>query len=106
MIRGKFPEGADRELVQRVASDMAAAPADVAVASLVSSFTHAAEIPADLEELQLPVIAINPEEPPTDTDSMASYGVEVLLVPGVGHFLMMEAPEVFNRVLREAISKL
>jgi pimeloyl-ACP methyl ester carboxylesterase len=37
---------------------------------------------------------------------MKRFGVEVLLMPSVGHFLMMENPEGFNPLLRTAIDKI
>jgi pimeloyl-ACP methyl ester carboxylesterase len=42
---------------------------------------------------------------PTDIESMARLGVDVVLMPGVGHFLMMEDPERFNRLLSEVIDE-
>jgi pimeloyl-ACP methyl ester carboxylesterase len=72
---------------------------------LESSISFDREVPPALQELKLPVIAINPDAPPTDTASMQRYGVEVVLMPGVGHFLMMEDPERFNPLLRAAIDK-
>jgi pimeloyl-ACP methyl ester carboxylesterase len=36
---------------------------------------------------------------------MERYGVEVVLMSRVGHFLMMEDPERFNTLLRKAIDK-
>ena len=37
---------------------------------------------------------------------MRRYGVEVVIMPGVGHFLMMEDPERFNRLLETEIDTL
>jgi len=63
------------------------------------------EVPRALQELNLPVVAINPVYRPTDIASMERYGVEVVFMSGVGHFLMMEDPERFNRLLRTVIDK-
>ena len=63
-------------------------------------------MPSALAELTLPVIAINPETPPTDVTSMARHGVEVMVMSDVGHFPMLEAPDRFNRILRTAIEKI
>jgi len=32
--------------------------------------------------------------------------VELAVMPGVGHFVMMEAPDEFNRLLARAVSEL
>ena len=36
---------------------------------------------------------------------MERYGVKVVIMSGVGHFLMMEDPERFNALLKKAIDK-
>jgi pimeloyl-ACP methyl ester carboxylesterase len=104
-VRGMFPPSADRSLVDRVAADMSAAPPAVAIGALESAIGFDREIPRALEQLNLPVVAINPDYQPTDTASLKRYGVEVVLMPGVGHFLMMEDAERFNRLLRTAMDK-
>jgi pimeloyl-ACP methyl ester carboxylesterase len=105
-VRGMFPPTADKKLVDRVATDMASAPQQVALQSMESSFSNDRLMPGLLEELKLPVIAINPESSRTDRASMERYGVEVVEMPGVGHFLMMEAPDRFNPILRETLGRL
>ncbi len=105
-VRGMFPPGADESLVERVAADMAAAPAAIALAAFESAVTFDREVTRALQELSLPVVAINPGDRPTDIESMARFGVDVVLMPGVGHFLMMEDSARFNPLLREVIEKL
>jgi pimeloyl-ACP methyl ester carboxylesterase len=102
-VRGMFPPTAARALVERVAEDMSSAHPAVALGAMESAITFDGEIPRALQELKLPVVAINPESPPTDLASMKRYGVEVVSMSGVGHFLMMEDPERFNRLLRTTI---
>jgi pimeloyl-ACP methyl ester carboxylesterase len=50
-----------------------------------------------------PVVAINPGYRPTDFDALERHGVKASVMAGVGHFLMMEDPETFNRLLGETI---
>ena len=102
-VRGMFPANADPSLVERVVSDMSAAPPDVAVAAAESAWSYRPE-PA-LKELGLPLVAINPDHPPTDVESMNRYGVEVVFASGVGHFPMMEHPEGFNQLLARVIQQ-
>lgn len=102
-----FHPEADSTLVERVATDMSQAPPEVAIPSIESSFANGSVVPRVLEEgLDLPVVAINPDDGTTDIASMERYGVEVVLMPDVGHFLMMEAPERFNQILIEVIEGL
>jgi len=63
-------------------------------------------MPHTLEEIKLPVIALNSDNSPTDVESMEHYGIQVIIMQGVGHFMMMEDPNRFNRLLKKAIDKL
>ena len=53
----------------------------------------------------VPVRAINSDNQPTNLEGnrrwFADYDVEVL--PGLGHYPMLEAPEAFNAALRSAL---
>jgi pimeloyl-ACP methyl ester carboxylesterase len=57
-----------------------------------------------LERLTAPVVAINPASRSTDTEALGRHGVQVVPMPGVGHFLMLEDPGIFNRLLGETIA--
>ena len=105
-VRSLFRADADPALVDRVARDMASAPPKVGVTSIESSFKYAREIPAALAELKLPVIAINADNGPTDVASLASHGVKAIVMPGVGHFLMLENPKRFDELLASTIEEL
>jgi pimeloyl-ACP methyl ester carboxylesterase len=105
-VRGMFAPASDRALVERIAMDMSSAPPEVAIPALVSTISNGRQIPGALQELKLPVIAINPDKPPTDVESLQRQGVKVMVMPGVGHFVMMEDPERFNGLLRTAIDEL
>lgn len=98
-VRGMFGEAADATLVDRVARDMAASPPEIALGALRSSLRHAREVPGLLAELALPVTAINPDNAPTDVASLAAHGVRLVVMENVGHFVMMEDAERFNRLL-------
>jgi pimeloyl-ACP methyl ester carboxylesterase len=105
-VRGKFPAGADPALLEWVSADMAAAPREVALAEVRSALAYNDQVPAALQELRLPLVAINPEAPPTNLDEMTRSGIEVLFVSGAGHFLMLEKPGPFNQRLAEALTKI
>ena len=105
-VRSMFVTTSDPALVERVAFAMSSAPPSIALPSLDSAFSYSREMPQTLERLHLPVIAINPDNAPTDVASLDHYGVQVIFMPGVGHFLMMEDPKRFNGLLSTAISRL
>jgi len=106
LVRGMFLPTSDRVLMERVAADMSSAPPAVALGALESALSYSREMPHTLEELRLPVVAINPDNGPTDVASMQRYGVEVIMMPGVDHFLFMEDPARFNGLLATAIDRL
>lgn len=105
-VRSMFVPGSDEPLVERVVADMSAAPPEVALAAGESALNYAREVTVALEELKLPVVAINADDPPTDMESMERFGVDVILMAGVGHFLMMEDPQRFNTLLRDVVGEL
>lgn len=99
------PDG-DSALVERVARDMSQAPPEIAIPSVESSLSNDRVVPVVLEEeLDLAVVAINPDDGSTDIESMERYGVEVVLMPDVGHFLQMEDPKRFNATLIDVIEE-
>jgi pimeloyl-ACP methyl ester carboxylesterase len=104
-VRSMFPADADAALVERVALDMSAAPPPIALAAMEAALNFDREIPDALQQLKVPVVAINAEHPATDMPSMRRHGVDVILVPKVGHFLMLEDPKRFDDALRKAIGK-
>jgi pimeloyl-ACP methyl ester carboxylesterase len=106
MVRRLFTPDADAELVAWVASEMSAAPPEIAINALQSAVSNDRGVLAGLRQLSAPVVAINPDARPTDTQALRSHGVKTVLVSGVGHFLMMEDPDRFNRLLGEVIEEL
>ncbi len=103
-VRGMFGANADPKIVDRIAKDMAAAPPSVGLSALEGSFTYARFVPATLAELKLPAVAINSDNGPTDLDSLSKHGVKVRVIPRTGHFMQVEDPARFNRVLSEVVS--
>ncbi len=59
-----------------------------------------------LQALRVPVVAINSAQEPTNVEAMRKYvpSFEARIIPDVGHVLMWEAPEEFNRLLEESIA--
>jgi pimeloyl-ACP methyl ester carboxylesterase len=105
-VRRMFPAGADPALVDWVSADMSAARTDIALDALEHAVGNDRAVLAGLEELSAPVVAINPDYRPTDVEALRRYGVQTVLMSGVGHFLMMEDPETFNRLLAEVVDGL
>lgn len=102
-IQGTFSSASDSSLLERVAAHISSAPESIALAALEATWNHGRSVPGLLAELDLAVVAINAEIPSTDILSMREHGVEVLLMPGVGHFPMLERPSDFNACLARAV---
>jgi pimeloyl-ACP methyl ester carboxylesterase len=82
---------------------MSGAPPEIAVGVMEHAVANDDAILAALPELKAPIVAINPDYRRTDVEALERHGVKAVLMPGVGHFLMLEDPDTFNRLLGEAI---
>ncbi len=102
--RSLFPATADSALVDRVAADMVAARRDATLGSIGYALNREPPLLTALKELTAPCVAINPDIGPTDVESMRRFGVEPVVIDGVGHFVMLEAPVRFNEVLATTIA--
>jgi pimeloyl-ACP methyl ester carboxylesterase len=105
-VRGMFLPTSDPALVEWVARDMASAPPEVGIDELVHAVSNHGAVLKHLQRLSMPKVAINPDYRPTDVESLARYGFETVLMSQVGHFMMLEDPEQFNRLLEETIARL
>ena len=105
-VHEMFRPNADPEIVKQVTADMASAPSEVGISALQSLLNYLGVMPQTLKKLNLPVVVINTDVQPTDTKSMEQYGVQVMVMEGAGHFMMMENPNHFNPMLMEAIQRL
>jgi len=105
-VRRMFAPTSDPLLIDHVCQSMSSAPEGIAVPALEATWDHGPSVPGILAELRLPVVTINAASPPTDTSSMRRNGVEVLLMPGAGHFPMLERPREFNLCLSQAIQRI
>ena len=104
--RSMFRAGAEPALVERVTNDLCDAPPEIAIAVLRASFDY--EPGPALAAVKVPVRCINADMWPTNVEGNRKYhpDFDAEIMEGVGHFLMMEAPEEFNRRLSEILSNL
>ena len=103
-----FLEETDARLREWVIDDMTAAPPAVAVdamRSLISDYITG-DFSRVLEAVEAPVVAINADFWPTDTEALRelSPGFEAIIVEGKDHFLHMAAPATFNAELEQVIT--
>ncbi len=102
-VRRMFVPSSPSDLVEWVVADMSAAPPEIALDAMEHAIGNDGAVLARLSELTAPVVAINPDYRPTDIEALRRVGVETALMSGVGHFLMMEDPATFNRLLAETV---
>jgi pimeloyl-ACP methyl ester carboxylesterase len=101
-----FTKDADPRFVRKVADDMARAAPQVAVPSLEAVYRYDF---AALPDIHVPIIAINSDlHMPTDEARIRKSAptFRSIVVPGTGHFLMLESPARFNPVLLQALASL
>ena len=102
-----FAKDADPLFVRKVADDMARASPQVAIPSLEALYRY--DFATVLPQIHVPIIAINSDlDMPTDEARIRKSAptFRSIVLPGTGHFLMMQAPQRFNPVLLHEIAVL
>jgi pimeloyl-ACP methyl ester carboxylesterase len=90
-------------LMTWIVEDMAAAPPAVGMGAMENNRRYRQELVRTLRNLKVPVVAINSDYRPNDLEAAKKCGVDIRLMSGTGHFVMMEDPATFNRMLEEAV---
>jgi len=103
-VRARFVAASDPKLVERVTAGMSAAPPHIAIGALEAICEYDRHLQQGLQGVNAPKITINAR--PTNLEALQRYGIAVVQIPGVGHFVMMEDVQTFNRLLDEALQKL
>ncbi len=104
-VRSMFPETADSALVARVAEDMSSAPPAVGLSCFEVQFAYDAQEP--FTDMRKPVRAINCDLWPTNVEGNRELAesFEILMMPGVGHFVQLEDPALFNSHLKTTVEE-
>ncbi|MBI5730971.1 MAG: alpha/beta hydrolase [Ignavibacteriales bacterium] len=105
-VKTMFPKTADSTLVNRVADDMSSAPPRVAISAMQNLFSYHAF--KALKDMNAPIISINCDRYPLNVEETRKHtkSFEVKMMNGVGHFVMLEDPQKFNKLLQESIDEL
>lgn len=98
-----FPAGRDTTLATRIADDMAAAPPEVGLGAITEVLGH--DLTPALKEIKVPIHCINADYWPTNVEvnQRLNPGFKLTTMSDVGHFLYLENPDAFNKLLAEAI---
>lgn len=106
-VLSMFPIETDKKLVNWVKEDMSSAPRDVALDAFRSYIGQYINGEASLvfEKINIPIVSINarlwPTNPEANRKHMKNY--KLFYIEETGHFPMLEKPEKFNTLLKEAI---
>jgi pimeloyl-ACP methyl ester carboxylesterase len=105
-VKMMFPPTADSVLVKKVAEKMSSAPPAIALSAIENMYKDNA-IKAT-KELLAPIISINCDLYPVQLEQNKKVVkfFEMKLMKGVGHFVMLENPATFDKLLQEAVNEL
>jgi pimeloyl-ACP methyl ester carboxylesterase len=106
LSRRNFGPHADPGLVEAVTAKAREADQTRVMGLLESQFNYEHAVVEALAHIDAPVFAVNPDFKSNDEASFARHGVEFRIIPGVGHFVMLEAPEAFNAELTDILTRL
>jgi pimeloyl-ACP methyl ester carboxylesterase len=101
-----FTPKTDAKLIEKIVKVMSSAPPEVGIQSFEGMFKQ--DLVAVLKEVKVPIRCINADKLPTDIEAGKRHAVsfDVKIMKGAGHFLHMEDPETFNRLLEETVKEL
>lgn len=105
-VRGMFVPGTDPRLVEEIAAKMSGASPAVGLSALESMLSRSYK--ADPPRITVPVWCLNADLWPTKAEVNRRYVPEfnLKIMPGLGHFLMLESPAEFNRQLDDIIAQI
>ncbi|MFX0197168.1 MAG: alpha/beta fold hydrolase [Candidatus Hodarchaeota archaeon] len=91
-----FTDKSDPALIEKIASEMSATPPEVGLGAGEELLRW--DLTSALQDVKAPIRCIN-----SSLDTTCYFDVEHM--SGVGHFIMMEDPSTFNRLLTETIKE-
>jgi sigma-B regulation protein RsbQ len=106
-LRGvAFAPTSPPHVVKRVLAQIDQVPPDLGLAILEAALDY--DVRPAIRQVRVPIRAINADLQPTAVATNRAYvrDFDVILIPGVGHWPMLEAPERFNAALDRVLQKL
>ena len=109
-VKQMMVKDVNQKLSNWIINDMSSAPPEAAISSLeeyVGAIADKKTINI-FKDVKVPVICINADLWPTNIEANRRYmmSFDVKIMKGVGHFLMLERPEEFNRLLGSSIKEI
>jgi pimeloyl-ACP methyl ester carboxylesterase len=106
-VLSMFPEGTNKELVYWTKEDMSSAPKIIALNTFRNYVERSVSGEASrvFKNISIPVVSINARLWPTNPDANRTHikDYKLFYIEETGHFPMLEKPEAFNTLLKEAL---
>ena len=95
------------DLAARIADDVASMTPQIAIAILEDAIAAGpVNFERTLRDLDVPRSCISSESfRPKDPAVLADFGIDNLVLPGTGHYLMLERPQAFNDLLTDVLAR-
>lgn len=105
-VKTMFPPSADKNLVEKIAADMSKGYAPMGISAMKDMLYMDGKIWKG--KIKCPFKSINSDIFPTDVEINKKHypEFEVKLMKGLGHFVQIENPSMFNTLLEECIAEL
>lgn len=102
-----FTKRSDPALVEKIARDMSSGPPAVGIGAVRGEFAFLNDLTRIVKDVEAPITCINSDVEPTRTEVNRRYspGFRAKIMAGVGHFNMIEAPDIFNALLDETVKE-
>lgn len=103
-----FAPNSDPALIEKIVADMSSAPPEVGKATFEANFDYwMYNIVQAFRETKAPITCINSDKYPSNPEGNKRINplYKLKIVPRVGHFVMLEDPETFNRLLEETVQE-
>lgn len=105
-VKVMFPKNANLKLVKAIMQDMSSAPRKVALSAMHNYLKlYGGNL---VKNLNIPIHSINSDLWPTNIkrNKALTKSYELQIMKGYGHFIMLEAPDLFNQLLGQSIKNI
>lgn len=105
-VRTMFTSTFDPDRAEAIISAVVAVPAVVGTEALESAMGNGRNLRAGLDEISAPIELINsPHWQPTNVEGARRRGIDVKVLAGVGHFVMLDDSDGLNQLLAGAVHR-
>lgn len=105
LVKTAFTPTTDPTFIEQISKSIPAVPAEVGISALLELRQNNPALRKTLRKMEIPIVAINSDYRPRNVTGAQRYGIEMVFMSQVGHFVMMEDADTFNRLLTKTIAK-